>query len=555
MSEQAFLIDDDDELVEKTSCNSCNSSDARAVYSSGSSYCFSCETYFPPEDEDGVSNKEASSNPSNKGLLVGKFKPLGKRRISEDTCRKFGYKVGTDNNGTPCHIAPFYTEEGELVAQSLRYDPKDFKWIGKPKECMPLFGQHVWKPGGKRLIITEGEIDALSISEVQDNRWPVVSLGGGASSVKREFERSLSFIESFETVIICFDSDKPGKEAALKAANILSPGKAHIVTLPYKDANEMLVAGKGSDLVSELWNAKPYRPDGIVQIKDIKDKVLKPIEFGLPWWDERLTDLTYGRRTGELYCIGAGTGIGKTDWLIQQIEYDLNILSQKVGVFFFEQQPEETIKRLCSKHTNKGFYLPKEAGNWTDEELNEAIDKFSEQNNLYLYDHFGCTDWSLIEGHLRYLAKVCGVKLFYIDHLTALAAGSDLPEKDALEAIMADLGGLVKELDITIHLVSHLATPEKTSHEEGGRVTIRNFKGSRAIGFWCHFMFGIERNPQHEDINQRKISTLRVLKDRLSGRASGKTLLFTMKDGSYQLTPVDEDAESYGFGSDDDVEF
>ena len=32
-----------------------------------------------------------------------------------------------------------------------------------------------------------------------------------------------------------------------------------------------------------------------------------------------LTRLTYGRRYGEIATFGAGTGVGKTDWLSQQI--------------------------------------------------------------------------------------------------------------------------------------------------------------------------------------------------------------------------------------------
>jgi twinkle protein len=60
-------------------------------------------------------------------------------------------------------------------------------------------------------------------------------------------------------------------------------------------------------------------------------------------------------------------------------------------------------------------------------------------------------------------------------------------------------------------------------HEEGGRVTISQFRGSRAIGFWSHFMFGMERNQQADDPEERKTTTFRVLKDRYTGRATGET--------------------------------
>lgn len=132
----------------------------------------------------------------------------------------------------------------------------------------------------------------------------------------------------------------------------------------------------------------------------------------------------------------------------------------------------------------------------------------------------GATDWEIICNKVRFLNHAEGVRIFYIDHLTALAAMEE-DEKTALEEIMAEMAGLTKELDIVIHLVSHLATPEGKPHEEGGRVMIRHFKGSRSIGFWSHFMFGIERSQQEDDPNKRNRSTLRVLKDRYTGRATG----------------------------------
>jgi twinkle protein len=138
-----------------------------------------------------------------------------------------------------------------------------------------------------------------------------------------------------------------------------------------------------------------------------------------------------------------------------------------------------------------------------------------------MFDHFGSADWDLIEKRIRYLYHSEGVRIFYIDHLTALAAAED-DEKKGLERITASMGGLVKELDIMIILVSHLATPEGKPHEEGGRVMIRHFKGSRAIGFWCHYMFGLERNQQAEDEEERQTTTFRVLKDRYTGQATGQ---------------------------------
>src|SRR5690606_12270852 len=103
---------------------------------------------------------------------------------------------------------------------------------------------------------------------------------------------------------------------------------------------------------------------------------------------------------------------------------------------------------------------------------------------VYLYDHFGETDWDVVKGRIRYMAVALGIRVFYLDHLTAMADTSN--EKESLEQIMKEMAGMAQELGLVIHYISHLTTPEGKPHEEGGRVMIRHFKGSRAIGFWSY---------------------------------------------------------------------
>ena len=251
---------------------------------------------------------------------------------------------------------------------------------------------------------------------------------------------------------------------------------------------------------------------------------MAPVDWGMPWAWDTLTNMTYGRRLGEVYAVGAGTGVGKTDFLTQQIAYDITELGEAVGLFYLEQQPVETAKRVAGKVAHQRFHVP-DAG-WTTVQLVETWEKLMEKGKLFLYDHFGVTDWDIIQSRIRYLAVSEGVRLFYLDHLTALAAGEE-DERKALEFIMADLGGLVKELDIIITFISHLATPDGRPHEEGGRVMVRHFKGSRAIGYWSHFMFGLERDCQAEDEDVRHTATVRVLKDRYTGTSTGRVFDLT----------------------------
>lgn len=444
------------------------------------------------------------------------IKALAKRSLSEDTCRHFGYAV-VDHDGKTLQVAPYHDKDGHIVAQKLRDSKKDFRVAGDISKA-GLFGQHLWRDSGKMVVITEGEIDAMSVSQVQQNKWPVVSIPNGAQGAAKALSKQLEWLNQFESVILMFDEDKPGREAAIECAALFPPGKCKIARLPMKDANEMLKAGRGAEIISCIWGAKAYRPDGIVTLADIREDVLKVPEQGLPWWSETLTELTFGRRLGEVYTFGAGTGIGKTDFLTQQIAFDLTTLKKPVAMFFLEQQPAETGKRVAGKVAKKTFHIPD--GSWTQQELEQALDGLNDAS-LYLYDHFGSIDWKNIRDRIRFLKHSEGVELFYLDHLTALAAEA-ADERKELETIMAQVGSLVKELNVVLHLVSHLATPEGKPHEEGGRVMIRHFKGSRSIGFWSHYMIGLERSQQAEDEETAKTTTVRLLKDRYTGRATGK---------------------------------
>ena len=477
----------------------------------------------------------------------GDYSALRSRGISEETCRKFGYKVGKLRDGRTVQVAPYYTD-GTLSGTKIRPKDKDDIFSTGDMSDVELFGQHLWSAGGKKVVVTEGEIDAMSVSQVQGNKWPVVSVPKGAKDAKKSISRNIQWLASFEEVILMFDMDQPGQEAAQECAQLFKPGKVKIASLSMKDPNELLQAGKGDQIVTAIWQAKPWRPDGVVRVEDIFEAAMLPPEQGLPWFSDTLTKLTYGRRGGEIYAFGAGTGIGKTDYLTQQIQFDVDVLGEKVGLFMLEQQPVETLKRVAGKFAGKCFHIPD--GTWTEEELRETLTRMRGEDRVFFYDNFGATDWNIIASTVRYLAHSEGVRLFYIDHLTALAAAEE-DERKGLERITAEMGALVKELNITIHLVSHLATPEGTPHEEGGRVMIRHFKGSRAIGFWCHYMFGLERSQQHEDERMRSITTFRVLKDRYTGRSTGQVVYlgYDRETGHLFETTLPDEGEKHGFGN------
>ncbi|WP_234049831.1 MULTISPECIES: DnaB-like helicase C-terminal domain-containing protein [unclassified Xanthobacter] len=469
------------------------------------------------------------------GLIpFGEAQDLTKRHLTEETCRRAGYTVSR-MGGELVQVANYRDDTGAIVAQKVRGRDKEFRFLGDTKSA-GLFMQHLWRDGGKRIIITEGEVDALTVFQEMGYKWPVVSVPNGAQGAKKSLGKHLEWLLKFEHVDLCFDQDDPGREATEACLELFPPGHARIIRLPLKDANEMLQEGRRKELIDALWSPVEFRPDGIVTVADIFDEAMEEPEGGLPWFLDTLTAKTFGRRYGEAVALGAGTGIGKTDFITQQITFDIDVLKKKVAVFAFEQVPKETLWRIAGKAAGKTFHIPD--GSWSKEEKVAALTKLRDDDRLYFYNHFGACDWDIVSSRIRFLAHTEGVRIFYIDHLTALAGHGD-EERGSLEKIMAELGALVKELDIWVLFVSHLTTPEGKPHEEGGRVTIKQFKGSRAIGYWSHFMFGMERDTQAEDEEERQTTTFRVLKDRYTGRANGLTIPLEYDTETGRLSEVE----------------
>ena len=518
------------EPIGKGPCEKCGSSDNKVTYSDGHSYCFTpgCG-YQKPSEENYVSTTTQEDVPRVPGdFIFGEVEPLPIRGLTQDTCKRWNYQVGRDARGRKVQIANYYDDKGQLVGQKIRGKDKQFYTTGNPKEW-PLYGKFKSQASGRRIIVCEGEIDALSISQVLQHRWPVVSLPGGAASARKSITRELQWLSSFEEVVLCFDNDVAGHTATSDVVGLFPPGKVSVVTLPLKDANAMLQEGREDELVKALWGAKPYRPDGVVSVADVLDDALRDPEEGLPWFIEELNRTTYGRRYGECVALGAGTGVGKTTFITQQIAEDLK--THAVGVFALEQLPTETALRVAGMLDSTPYHIP-----GTDRTgLRETLESITD---LYMYDSFGSTEWDVIKERIRYLVHAHDVRIFYLDHLTALAAHAD-DERKALESIMADIGGLVKELNIWLLFVSHLTTPDGKPHEEGGRVMARHFKGSRSIAFWSHFMFGIERAQQADSEDERSMSTLRVLKDRYTGKATGQTIDLTYSHETGKFETID----------------
>lgn len=494
--------------------------DNLVLYSDGHSYCFACNHHVGSGDSNrsdlGSSNSfetNKSQGSSSSLLPFGTVVKLDKRHLTAESCSKWGYHISHYKN-KPVQVADYRNAQGQLVAQKLRFQDKSFVILGDAKE-MGLYGIHLCREKGKRIVITEGEIDAITISQVQDHKWPVVSIPNGASAAKKAIQSNLQFLESYEEVVLCFDNDEPGIKAAKECALLFSPGKCKIATLPLKDANEMLVKGRVTELIQCLWNAKTYRPDGIiagVEIWDLVSDDTSVISYPTPW--PSLNEKIGGIRKAEIITITAGSGIGKSE-VCREIGYELLVnQKQTVGYIALEETVKRTAQGLMGIHLNKKLHLG--VDDVPKEELKESFDATVGSGRLFLYDHFGSLDSDNLISKIRYLVRGCGCDFVILDHISIAVSGiSDGDERRIIDNLMTNLVSLVSETGVGLILVSHLKRTDGKSHEEGGQTSLAQLRGSGSIGQISFTVIGLERNQQDED--KKNITTIRVLKCRWNG--------------------------------------
>lgn len=489
-------------------CPSCGSSDNLARWPDGHAHCFTPKCGHHENSDGSVE----SFPDSPEGLIQVEYERLTARKVSERTCRYYNYGVA-HYKGHPVQVAQYRDKMGKIVAQKLRFADKKFAWLGDKKKALPLFGQHL-QGGGKMIVITEGEIDALSMAEVEKCSWPVVSLPDGAGSAKKSIAQSLEFLNRFERIILMFDNDDAGRAATEEAAMLLPPGRVCIAQLSHKDPNEVLLAGEGHRLVREKWNAAPYRPDGVVMGSDMLSTILKPLTMSealYPWEDMNKT--FYGLRPREIVSLCGGTGSGKSS-VARELAYNLMRSGYKVGYFALEESIQRTGLGFVGLELNQPVHLAHLKA--TPKQLTDGFDRILKPGNLVMYDHFGSLDPDTLLAQMRYMRNGCDVDYIFFDHLSILISGStEKDERRLIDRTMTSLRSFTEETEVGMVLVSHLARPKGTPHEEGGVTSLAQLRGSHAIGQLSDIVIGCERDQQSE--RHKNVLLFRSLKDRYTG--------------------------------------
>ncbi len=538
----------------KSQCPKCvekggdKSKDNLANYSDGGKHCFSCgyhvhgdENYVPNEEEEEMLDdiKEMSED-SKKRIKEGTTHKLTWRGIRPETNKFFGVTYEcSQETGLPIKQFVPTTIDNAHVGYKTRLFPKDFSHpVGEVGQKCDLIGSFRFVNGGKYVVLCAGEVDFLSafqmlrdyqVSKGNGEKYDSVACVTptvGESGCGKQIQGNYKFLDSFERIVICFDSDAAGKAAVEKITPLLPRGKVYIMTPRYKDCNEYLTKGKEREFVTDFYNAKKHTPAGIVASTEIyKEVVQRSLLERLPFppFLEKLNKMLSGGITyGFIVNILAGSGSGKSSLINQCVTFwakDCNILT---GVVSLEADSAAYGENLLSQYAGKKLALisnkEEKYSVVTSEHMeNCAKELFSYEDGsprMYILDDRG--DYSELQSHIEELITSFGVKVIVFDVISDVFAGMSIEEVDKY---MRWQKNIVKQYNCILINISHTRKSGggQKAASQGAFLTEEATIGSGTQYRSAGINISLQRDKTHEDDVERNTTQVYLLKSRDTG--------------------------------------
>ena len=559
----------DGEFVGHFPCIKCNSSDALAVYKKVvdgnklfDAYCWSCKQWssnnelvksgivdskllkYDREDIMSVEEQELVQS-----VLKYDVRGMRDRRITKTTCNRYGVRCEYDDQDNITHYYFPATRDGELVGWKVRKLPKEFYSIGQAKSKDELFGQYLFNKGGKFLVITEGQEDALAMYQsLASDKYetPVVSIQNGVGSAAAQIRANFEWVTSFEKVIIAFDNDSPGQEAVEDVVKLLKPGQAYILKYSeYKDACEYTKHGRESKLKDLFWKAEKVSPAGVIGSSQTLQYLKERASFEkipLPMFAEDLQNmLNGGLALGEITTIAAASSVGKTTVVNEFLYHFIFNSPYKVGVISLESDIGELTENLMSIH------ISKKLANMPDEdkldfyetvEFTEAHKELTTNEDgtdrYYILDHQGATVDDELKKKIDYLVKGLGCKCIVLDPLTLALSGAG---NDGMDLFMSDLLRFVKREKIAHINIVHVRKNSggNKANSTGADIHEEDMKGSGSIFQVSMNNILLMRDKENDDPVVRNTTKVVVSKNRRCGN-TGKAGYWYYDNASSRLS-------------------
>lgn len=512
----------------------CSSSDAFA-YNVGkmTGYCHSCGRGYPhkgmdvddwAQEEYPLKDEREDTMTSIKTteLLTPEIREF--RGVVEKTMKFYNVQTLVGQDGEAKKQAYIYPSGG----RKIRTLPKAFHTEAGFRGD-ELFGMDRFNAGSARMVVvTEGEVDALSAYQMLDGKFPVVSLPSASPSKKLWQGKAKDWLNSFEKIILSVDTDDAGNGVADKIANLFPNKVYRIPHDKYKDANEFLEAGAAQSYRSAFYNAKKYTPQNVWNTPDQFLGILHEEDDAMyiPTGISAFDDVALGLMQGHLTVFQAPEGIGKTEFM-RYLEYHFlsNHTDLPIAICHLEETKKRGLLGLVSYKLKRNLTrkdLIDEAQ--MQEEVDQALIELTEKENLYQFTIGVDEDPMEILERIRYFSQACGVKYVFFEPIQDLAysrQGDESIEK-WLSALSVQLSRMAAELNVGIVTIAH--------ENDDGQI-----RDCRTIGKRASVVVKLERDKMTEDEDARNTTKLLVTKNRPAG-TTGHAGSLTFDADSFTLS-------------------
>lgn len=454
---------------------------------------------------------------------------LKDRGITEDTARAF--KISEKIEGQKVFIVFPYYRGAELINAKFRNIDEKKEQRQSPGAEFCLFGWHLIPENTRRVIICEGEPDAMVLTQMG---FPALSVNQGAGNhqwIDSDFER----LQQFSEIILAYDDDEAGRAGRDQVLERLGRDRCKVVEFPdAKDANDYLKNGATPEDFARVINAaRTIDPNELKSISDFRERTIDlfypkvfnepPLKIGLETYDW----LRF--RPAEITVWTGRNGHGKSAFLSQSLitimsgcsmhRYDgsggeVDIPGQRVCVFSGELPGQRQAKRLI--HQIGGVKYPSEGY------IHHVIDWLDDK--MWLFDMVGAASVDRLLEVFTYAYRRYGMTQFVIDSLMTTDVPVDGPKAlSAQKEFMQKLSAFVKKYQVHLHLVAH---PKKSEHDwntagksdVGGSGDLTNL-AENVISVWANL-----RDSEAEDYDPEE--------------RDGKVTLLKQRNGDVQLRSI-----------------
>lgn len=461
------------------------------------------------------------------------------RMISQNTLVKM--KVYSDMEfmpqfGKEVEVMCFpYEYNGKLVNIKFRGPQKSFKLVSGAEL---IFYNSDCLNEAKEVIITEGEIDALTFIENGFNN--VISVPNGANKNLEYLDNCIDLFKAIDKIYIATDQDTKGIELKDELIRRLGAEKCYIVSFKdCKDANEYFLKYT-FDFKKVINDAKPVPVKGIVEVDhfytDIVDLysngIRKGLEISIPELDEFIT-----WESGRLVIVTGIPGSGKSEF-VDYVITRLNVIhGWKAAYFTPENYPLKFhYSKLFEKLIGREFSNTK-----TTETQFDIAYEYIKENFFYILNEEDFTINSILNS-AKILIKTRGIKAMVIDPYNKLEHKYTDSETQYISRFLDQIITFAKTNNILVFLVAH---PVKMGKDSSGKVEVPSlYSISGSANFYNKTDYGLtvhrKTNDQKVMIDQVEIH-IQKIKYKHLGKQGIVEMRYDYKNGRFNnYTSIDE---------------